>query len=33
MRYLYACLGLALAGPAAAQTTPPLNDTVRVNKE
>jgi hypothetical protein len=35
MRYLYACLGLALtlASPAAAQTNKPLNDTVKVDKE
>jgi hypothetical protein len=35
MRYLYHCLGLALAlaGPAAAQTNKPLNDTMQVNKK
>jgi len=35
MRYLYACLelALALAGPAAAQAQKPLNDTIKVDKE
>jgi hypothetical protein len=33
MRYLYVCLALALAGPAAAQSTKSLNDTIKVNKK